>query len=357
MSQRTKTVVPIAVASIATPKANKVPRTTRSKKKDQPFCDLCTNQIDSSEDLVKCEGSCQQPMHRYCAGVTKAQYAELSTSSTPFKCWLCSHKAQEAAVSYMRDSIEEVKLKLTLMQSSLDGLSAGQHSECPCRVTVSAIQNEVQELSQQCASYADIVKKTEIMPRKGPERRGRKVPSGNNASNPIRPPKRKKVVVQGSRKIWGTLRKTNVDAIINSLKAIPCIKSQLCDLTVKRKFKSATTNNSKNKWWYIVRGEEQLMKDLDENWKPVYNETGWLLEPVLRYDESSESATNPEQEVNPLDVSLTSTPEANSDLNQSANLTLVSKESTQQAQSTSPKSAPELTSPCAQQDNAGPHFL
>ncbi len=99
------------------------------------------------------------------------------------------------------------------------------------------------------------------------------------------------------------------------------------------------------------------MKDLDENWKPVYNETGWLLEPVLWYDESSESATNPKQEVNPLDVSLTSTPEANSDLNQSANLTLVSKESTQQAQSTSPKSAPELTSPCAQQDNAGPHFL
>ena len=49
---------------------SKVPKASKDKK-DLSTCDLCTCVIESPNDLLKCQGPCQQTMHRYCAGVTR----------------------------------------------------------------------------------------------------------------------------------------------------------------------------------------------------------------------------------------------------------------------------------------------
>ncbi len=88
--------------------------------------------------------------------------------------------------------------------------------------------------------------------------------------------------VKGARKVWGTLRHTTSSAIQNTLKILT--KNGSNGLTVKRKFKTAPSDRNRvMKWWFVLRGEEQLLEQLQDEWPAVSAQTSWKLEPVLSY--------------------------------------------------------------------------
>ena len=257
---------------------------SKESNKSLPACDLCTDFISSPEDFLKCEGPCQQYMHRYCAGLTRTYYNELEASDEPFKCMPCSLKSQNQIVASLLTTIEELKTQVSDLQEKV---TSSTDTTDYCQDTVAGMQNDVQQLQSDLAKqrslYSNIVKQS----KKGANSAQRK-----RVFRPTLPPKEKtqgnktKVTVQGSRKLWGTRRSTNTATIISSFNMIPNADPQLKGVTIKRKFKS-NTRSSKQKWWFVIRSEESLLKSLDENWNYVKALTGWLLEPLLRYEEST----------------------------------------------------------------------
>ncbi len=101
-----------------------------------------------------------------------------------------------------------------------------------------------------------------------------------------------RIPLKGARKIWGTLRHTTTLAVQNTLKALTKCSS---GLTIKRKFKT-TDRNRVTKWWFVLRGEEQLLEQLQEEWPAVSVQTSWKLEPVLSYGDIPDDPDPPTAE-------------------------------------------------------------
>ena len=63
---------------------------------------------------------------------------------------------------------------------------------------------------------------------------------------------------------------------------------------VKRKHKSSPYTT---KWWFVIRGEESMLKKLEAEWPSMFLQTTWKLEDVFTYSElslqSGESQTPP----------------------------------------------------------------
>ncbi len=60
--------------------------------------------------------------------------------------------------------------------------------------------------------------------------------------------------------------------------------TNISEVRVKRKYK--TTDEGKiTRWWYIVRAEEELLKQLEGTWEKVQLQTSWKLEPCYKHSQ------------------------------------------------------------------------
>ena len=94
--------------------------------------------------------------------------------------------------------------------------------------------------------------------------------------------KPKRVKISGARKIWGTLRATTAVAVKNAIFSIAKIPTE--EFVVKRKYKS---NPNTSKWWFVIRGEESMLKKLEDEWPSVFLQTAWKLMDLFTYSEFS----------------------------------------------------------------------
>ena len=60
------------------------------------------------------------------------------------------------------------------------------------------------------------------------------------------------------------------------------------NLVIKRKFKTAHNDHKRvTKWWFVIRGKEEVLEKLHREWNPIAVQTAWKLEPVLSYSDLS----------------------------------------------------------------------
>jgi len=105
---------------------------------------------------------------------------------------------------------------------------------------------------------------------------------GNTAPQPSKASKPSWVQVKGARKIWGTMKSATTAVVANALKTLT--KMPPNSLTIKRKYKIANNNPKQvTRWWFVVRGEECLLEQLQASWQSVSIQTSWKLEPVLKH--------------------------------------------------------------------------
>ena len=66
-------------------------------------CAVCCQKVTEGEgEALFCEGKCQKWLHRYCAGVSVAQFQDLSTVSAPFLCVICYQQSHGVALEELR---------------------------------------------------------------------------------------------------------------------------------------------------------------------------------------------------------------------------------------------------------------
>ncbi len=273
----------------STPVSSKASKTLKGQSKGKkinpkPLCNLCGSPFEDEEETLHCEGDCGQIYHRYCAGISKAYYTQLCDKATPFVCLVCSQQMNIIVVQTLQKEIASLKKEIADLKDAVDAVGKNLSlpgpidCKCKCKEAIDSIQGEMGQLhsvvENQHSLYADIVKK-----------------SGKNQQNPgktpSKTPKTPKVVVVGSRKIWGTRRSTTTSEICDSIKSISDVDVNA--FSVKRKYKTIKSSQI-SKWWFVVRGDESKLKILEDNWLLIDQQARWKLEPLYRFSDPLDKA-------------------------------------------------------------------
>ena len=83
---------------------------------------------------------------------------------------------------------------------------------------------------------------------------------------------RPKIKVDGARRIWGSVPTCSTRAITTTISKLVSTEFQL---QVKRKTRIHA--NNKTVWWFIVRGSENDLTILQQEWNKVQTQTLWTL--------------------------------------------------------------------------------
>ena len=275
-------------------------------------CGICSQVI--KEDALYCEGECQTWIHRYCAGIPIKLFKTLAGCSTPFYCYSCNLRAQQLTIQGLHEDIATLRTELSIMKSSIERLTDVVHeNDLPTLCQQVKALSEDQSTST-AATWSEVVRNkrpskksaaSATSAREGSDGNTQKSAAsatsaredsdGNGNTHhkpkPARSPMRKRTTIVGARRIWGTLKNTTVTAVSATLKRLT--STDTTKLKIKRKFKTATSDPSRvQKWWFMVRGDEELIKQLEEKWDIVAMQTAWKLEPAFMYVEREYQVQN-----------------------------------------------------------------
>ena len=217
----------------------------------------------------------------------------------------------------LKDCIAALKAEILELRSTVQELSS--------KVEAAEIENRKAE-----PSWSHVV-------RRGKKRQQKQRQEPQPARQTLDPTRqgdktRKSVKAVGARKIWGTLKTTTSAAVKNALSSLT--KVSCSDLQIKRKYKSSRRNpDTVAKWWFVIRGEENKLQELEGEWRAIAIQTAWKLEPVYYYEENtisdadndSESAVVNGGESTPVYHSE-STPVNDSSLSHNATLSFLDKQ-------------------------------
>ena len=294
-------------------------------------CTMCCMTIQESsdsrngQDALFCEGSCQKWYHRWCAGVCLEDFKILSNSSEPFFCTACTVRKQNDTISLLRSGIEVLKNEVIELRAVVTSLCSNVTPPDPTYLEAAQVQTK--KSSSECSEPPRNV----VLRRKNGRGKGGNGGSGgiggsggNGGSGGIvgnggigrsggiggsggiwgsdrvnRDGQPRRVPVTGARKIWGTVKYATAASVTSTLKTLA--KLPVDAVFVKRKYKTAQNNKKQVvRWWFVVRGDERVLKDLESNWGSVSIQTAWKLEPVMEF-EATMSPTPQKQHTIPSD--------------------------------------------------------
>ena len=249
-------------------------------------CELCCDAIEKDHDILQCKGECGSTVHRYCAGVTKRQFEELSKGDPPFVCQWCSLKSASATIQQLLSVVEVLRTELATTKTTLANLQ-NERLQNPSRAqsyasvaTRAATRNKKQRQqrppgSQSSASSSTT--KSQTVPASATATREvsaansspSTVASTRNSSNDQQPAR---VKVEGARRIWATHSHATVKTVENVI-------SRFCNmqgLRIRRKTRRNGTSG-RSTWWFVIHADEAVLSELDQKWDNVHVQTSWTL--------------------------------------------------------------------------------
>ena len=290
-------------------------------------CTMCSKTVEEAsgesagQEALFCEGACQRWFHRWCAGVSSEQFELLTKSTEFFLCSVCASQEQQKTIRELHGNVRALNTELLLLKATvaaLQGMCNCSSQAAATRVTGGGPGVQDCDPSTRNGKLPwNVVAGGKKRDKGNGPANGRvdKAKQGNQgnhsgqgfSSDPLNPqparrPMPPRIEVSGSRKVWGTLKNTTTSAVAKALTSLAKIPPM--SVTVKRKYKVAR-NNSKQvvRWWFIIRGNEEVLQQLQANWEAVSIHTAWKLEPVLMYDHEKAQTTPsvPTQSVPPTE--------------------------------------------------------
>ena len=97
---------------------------TKDSAAGEPLAEKCAvcEQIvvEGKDEALYCEGICQRWLHKYCAGVTSAQYAAMSSTPDPFLCVGCFYTKQTDELTKLKSIINTLQDEVMQLRSGLE---------------------------------------------------------------------------------------------------------------------------------------------------------------------------------------------------------------------------------------------
>ena len=244
------------------------------------------------QDALFCEGECKRWHHRVCACVTKERYATLSNSPEPFLCPSCTFASQQAIISSLQENVKNLSDELRSLKGTVAALQAQPDATTAAVDTEETLscENHCQHSVEKSELWITVEKKKgrqnnrSNKPRKAhdnPKSNSSHKEQPKSSSQPKDQPhsghnskvNHEKELVTGARRIWGTMRNTTTPAVLSAIRKLTTIGDKI---SVRRKTKEY---DGHSRWWFIVKGEEEQLKELDGEWDRVMIQTSWKLEP------------------------------------------------------------------------------
>ena len=269
----------------------------------QAVCTMCSENIEEAsgecagQEALFCEGACQRWLHRWCAGVSSEQFERLVESSEPFFCSVCSYQEQQKTIRELQGNVRALNAELLSLKATVATLLQKNNPPTANAVpTATGGGPGVQDTSTgngKLTSGWNVVagrnkrdkNKHPVNDKAEKARQGSGQSSSSDPCNrqPAKGPKPPLVEVSGCRKVWGTIKSTTNAAVEKALTNIAKIPENA--LTVKRKYKVARDGSKRVvRWWFVIRGSEEILQQLQTNWGPIAIQTAWKLEPVFMFD-------------------------------------------------------------------------
>ena len=277
-SSATKSTVTTAPMLRKPPRRGKVP------------CGVCQGPVvDGKDEALLCEGKCGLWFHRGCASVPPCLYKELSNSEESFFCLTCANLRLKQEVILLKNELKEMaEIRDRCSALATEVLSLRQALES-LKETVKLSSSKPSE-QQPRRTYARAVRIRQPPISKPATSDGK--PALNKSSNrdrisrDVKPGevRQERVTVPGVRRVWGTFKSTPTGAVAAALKKLTTLGEQL---RVKRKFREGTRND---RWWFLLYGEEELLKELDGQWEKVALQTNWKIESCTKPAVSTDNA-------------------------------------------------------------------
>ena len=248
------------------------------------------------QEAVFCDGSCQMWLHRCCAGLSRKRFEAVASSEEPFLCPACQRSSQQETITLLKDDVAALRAELFQLKESVVALQVSKLNDCA-------------QPKENSSSWNVVVGRGAKRP---PRKRTAAVDESKStmgkpdaaAQQSSTHRQRKRVAIPDARRIWGTMRTTTRTAVINALKQLTTV--DVTKLTVKRKFKTAANDPTRVlKWWFIVRGEEDLLQQVDGAWNTVAVQTAWKLEPAYMYEDKDTAAQQRRDSVDCTDTTAT----------------------------------------------------
>ena len=136
--------------------------------------------------------------------------------------------------------------------------------------------------------------------------------SGSHCDQP-RQSRRPLVSMKGARKVWNTFKFVTASAVSHAVHTITGIPTT--NLSIKRKFRHCAVSNKVSTWWFVIRGEETVLEQLESMWSQVQLQTKWELKSLLSYSDAEadpESGGQPSNNPKPDESTVASLEGANS---------------------------------------------
>ena len=262
------------------PKKNRNGAITSASKE---ICCICCQVVTVGKDeLLFCAGDCQRWLHRYCASVTLEQYKDITDNGKTFSCPCCYRQHQQEQISQLTSTVDALKLEIAELKGCISTLTAARNAEPRSYATVTATTQRMNRPAHgRRRKLANPAKTTSS----GDSSAARPTVPTDSASSPIlqygeNSINREKERVEGASRIWGTVRESTANSVKNVITRL-CKPDLSRNLVVKRKDRFNPVSN-KTRWWYIVRADESLLVELENDWECVQLQTSWKLEQCFR---------------------------------------------------------------------------
>ena len=274
-----------------------------SAKRSKVSCGVCQAPvIDDKDEALLCEGECGLWLHRGCASVPPSRYETLSTSNDPFVCLCCSNyqlrkelaqvKTELSVATVLADAVETLKMEVKQLKetlatatSELSSLRSNRPPARPTYATKAAARRPAQQARHRTLANKDANRSNRTT-------RPLETTDTTATTAPTTTTSRERVPVEGVRRVWGTLKATSTTAVASTLQKLTTVGSQIL---VRKKTRPDT-----NRWWFLLKGTEPLLQQLEGEWDKVSLQTNWKLEPctkptncVLQIPTSTNNASNP----------------------------------------------------------------
>ena len=264
------------------------------------ICAICLDtiidatEVSEGEDALFCD--------RRCACITKARFDRISTSEAPFLCHDCEAEAQCDAIDSLQNEAAALRAEVVELKNAL------QEAENRAICLTDSMPKSSNPEPEQSTSWSTAVQRgskgKQSRPHQQRQNRNSRLPTTGHEQvldKPVRdkqpgkaPAKgRDMQPVLGKRRIWGTLKQCNAGAVQRAIHQFPTVPDS--SIEVRRKYK--TLKNAKQRWWYVLKAEEELLQRLDGEWEGVKLQTGWKLEPCLAYKDSPQSPPTPQSPI------------------------------------------------------------
>ena len=124
--------------SVGQPTPNST-KTSAPKRLPKKFVfPICLEQVEDASskkkghDLVFCDGVCQDWLHRQCAGLSKASFSSVKSSSEPFHCPRCLISHQSSEIASLKESMKQLSSEVSNLKAMVLSIcNKVPQAECP----------------------------------------------------------------------------------------------------------------------------------------------------------------------------------------------------------------------------------